>query len=55
MSTLKDALSNIDNQNRYQRATLKNLACEKEYLERNVLCLILIQKSLSVLRKDMVT
>ena len=40
MLTLKDALSNIDNQNRHQRAMLKNLEHKKEYLERNMLCLI---------------
>ena len=40
MPTLKDVLSNIDEQNRYQGATLKNLEREKEYLERNVSFLI---------------
>ena len=37
---LKDVLSNIDDQNRYQGVTLKNLEREGEYLERNVSCLI---------------
>ena len=40
MPTLKDVLSNVDNQNRCQGATLKNFECDKEYLERNVSCLI---------------
>ena len=40
MSTLKDVLSNIDNQNQYQETILKNLECEKEYLEKNVSCII---------------
>ena len=40
MPTLKDVLSNIDDQNHYQGATLKNLESEKKYLERNVSCLI---------------
>ena len=40
MPTLQDVLSNIDDQNRYQGATLKNLEHEKEYLESNVSCLI---------------
>ena len=40
MPTLEDVLPNIDDQNRYQGATLKNLERKKEYLQRNVSCLI---------------
>ena len=40
MPTLKDVLSNIDSQNPYQGGMLKNLKHEKQYLERNVPCLI---------------
>ena len=38
MPALKDVLSNIDDQNCYQGPSLKNLECEKQYLE--VSCLI---------------
>ena len=36
LPTLKDALSNIEDQNCYQGATLKNVECKKEYLQRNI-------------------
>ena len=52
MPTLEDFLSNIDNQTHYQGVTLKNLECEKEYLERNMSCII--QDIVNVLSKDMV-
>ena len=51
MPTLEDFLSNIDNQTHYQGVTLKNLECEKEYLEKNMSCII--QDIVNVLSKDM--
>ena len=40
LPTLKDVLSNIEDQNCYQGATLKNVECKKEYLQRNILYII---------------